>query len=343
METMNVTFDELLAMDFEQSSSKPGLQSMTSGQISSGLDLTYAPSNNNISKTLMVIWFDCSKAYVDDYIGGQTIFCSSRPAPSPQIHPLKLQIVQILHRMLTSSKTTTGQHNRKTIADKFQMLSLLTDPAWIESMQEELLQFKRLDVWVLVPLPDNIKPLTLKWLFKNKHDEENTVIRNKSRLVVRGYRQEEGIDFEESFAPVARMEAIRIFLAYAAHKSFTLKKALYGLKQAPRAWYDELSTFLLQNHFFKGTIDPTLFIRRFDDDILVVQVYVDDIIFGSTHPRFSDADYAGCKDTFKSTSGGAQFLREKLVSWSSKKQDCITLSTAEAEYVSLSACCAQVL
>ncbi|GJY55996.1 retrovirus-related pol polyprotein from transposon TNT 1-94 [Tanacetum coccineum] len=201
----------------------------------------------------------------------------------------------------------------------------MTDPAWIESMQEELLQFKRLDVWVLVPLPDNIKPLTLKWLFKNKHDEENTVIRNKSRLVVRGYRQEEGIDFEESFAPVARMEAIRIFLAYAAHKSFTvfqmdvktaflhgtlkedvyvcqpegfidadhpshvykLKKALYGLKQAPRAWYDELSTFLLQNHFFKGTIDPTLFIRRFDDDILVVHVYVDDIIFGSTNPKYT--------------------------------------------------------
>nr|GFC23300.1 retrovirus-related Pol polyprotein from transposon TNT 1-94 [Tanacetum cinerariifolium] len=170
----------------------------------------------------------------------------------------------------------------------------MTDPAWIESMQEELLQFKRMDVWV-----------------------------NKSRLVVRGYRQEEGLDFEESFAPVVRMEAIRIFLAYAAHKSFTvfqmdvktaflhgslkedvyvcqpegfidadhpshvykLKKALYGLKQAPRAWYDELSTFLLQNHFIKGTIDPTLFIRRFNDDILVVQVYVDDIIFGSTHPR----------------------------------------------------------
>ncbi|GKF29701.1 retrovirus-related pol polyprotein from transposon TNT 1-94 [Tanacetum coccineum] len=96
----------------------------------------------------------------------------------------------------------------------------MTNPAWIESMQDELLQFKRLDVWVLVPPPDNIKPLTLKWLFKNKYDEENTVIRNKTRLVVRGYRQEEGIDFEESFALVARMEAIRIFLAYAAHKSF---------------------------------------------------------------------------------------------------------------------------
>ncbi|GKD13991.1 retrovirus-related pol polyprotein from transposon TNT 1-94, partial [Tanacetum coccineum] len=168
----------------------------------------------------------------------------------------------------------------------------------------------------------HVKPLTLKWLFKNKHDEENTVIRNKTYLVVREYRQDEGIDFEESFTPVARMEAIRIFLAYATHKSFTvfqmdvktaflhytlkedvyvcqpegfidvdhpshvykLKKALYGLKQAPRAWYDELSMFLLQNHFFKGTIDLNLFIRRFKDDILVVQVYDDDIIFGSTHP-----------------------------------------------------------
>nr|GFB34645.1 hypothetical protein [Tanacetum cinerariifolium] len=98
----------------------------------------------------------------------------------------------------------------------------MSDLAWIKSMQEELLQFKRLDVWVLVPASDNISPLTLKWLFKNKHDKEQTVIRNKSRLVVRGYRQEEGIDFDESFALVARMKDIRIFLAYAAHKSFSM-------------------------------------------------------------------------------------------------------------------------
>nr|GFC69007.1 retrovirus-related Pol polyprotein from transposon TNT 1-94 [Tanacetum cinerariifolium] len=98
----------------------------------------------------------------------------------------------------------------------------MTDPVWIDSMQEKLLQFKRMDVWVLVPTQDNISPLTLKWIFKNKHDEEQTVIRNKSRLVVRGYRQEEGIDFEESFASFARMEAIRIFLAYVTHKSFTV-------------------------------------------------------------------------------------------------------------------------
>ncbi|GJZ05091.1 retrovirus-related pol polyprotein from transposon TNT 1-94 [Tanacetum coccineum] len=253
----------------------------------------------------------------------------------------------------------------------------IIDPAWIESMQEELLQFKRLDVWVLVPAPDNIKPLTLKWLFRNKHDEENTVIRNKTHLVVRGYRQEEGIDFKEAFTLVARMEAIRIFLAYVAHKSFTmfqmdmkttflhctlkedvyvfqpegfidvdhpshvykLKKALYRLKKVPRTWYDELSMFLLHNHFFKGTIDPTFFIRHFDDDIIVGTVnmglwYTKDSGFELT--GFLDADYAVCKDTFKSTSGGAQFLGKKLVSLSSKKQDYMALSIAEAEYVSFS-------
>nr|GEX32626.1 retrovirus-related Pol polyprotein from transposon TNT 1-94 [Tanacetum cinerariifolium] len=315
METMNVLFDELLAMAFEQRSSKPGLQSMTSGHISLGLDLTYAPSTITTQQPTEGDLDLLFEAMYDNYIGGQ---------PS------------------ATART-----------------------------------FKRLDVWVLVPAPDNISPLTLKWLFKNKHDEEQTVIQNKSRLVVRGYRQEEGIDFEESFASVARMEAIRIFLAYAAHKSFTvfqmdvktaflhgllkedvyvcqpkgfidvdhpshvfkLKKALYGLKQAPRAWYDELSTFLLQNHFFKGTIDPTLFIRCFHDDILVGTInmglwYTNDSGFELI--GFSDADYAGCKDTFKSTSGGDQFLGEKLVSWSSKKQDCTALSTAEAEYVSLS-------
>nr|GEX04897.1 retrovirus-related Pol polyprotein from transposon TNT 1-94 [Tanacetum cinerariifolium] len=111
---------------------------------------------------------------------------------------------------------------------------------------------------------------------------------------------------------------------------YKLKKALYRLKQAPRAWYDEMSTFLLQNHFFKGTIDPMLFIRRFHDDILVDS--------GFELIGFLDADYAGCKDTFKSTFGGAQFLGEKLVSWSSKKQDCTAVSTTKAEYVSLSAC-----
>ncbi|GJS76280.1 retrovirus-related pol polyprotein from transposon TNT 1-94 [Tanacetum coccineum] len=98
----------------------------------------------------------------------------------------------------------------------------MADSAWIESMQEELHQFDRLDVWELVDRPLCKNVINLKWLWKNKRDEENTVIRNKSRLVAKGYAQKEGIDFEESFAPVARLEAVRLFIAYAAHKSFTV-------------------------------------------------------------------------------------------------------------------------
>ncbi|GKE51307.1 retrovirus-related pol polyprotein from transposon TNT 1-94 [Tanacetum coccineum] len=239
IETMNVTFDELLAMDFEQSSSKPRLQGMTSGQIT----------------------------IYDDYIGGQ-LSAATRTAPAaqaPQDHPLEQVIGEPSRPVLTRNQLRTDGDmciHALTVStmEPRNVKEAMTDPAWIESMQEELFQFKRLDLWVL-------------------HDEENIVIRNKTRLVMRGYRQEEGIYFEESFAPVARMEALRIFLTYAAHKSFIvfqmdvktaflhgtlkqdvyvcqpegfidaghpshfykLKKALYGLKQAPRAWYDELS------------------------------------------------------------------------------------------------------
>ncbi|GJY12808.1 retrovirus-related pol polyprotein from transposon TNT 1-94 [Tanacetum coccineum] len=406
----------------------------------------------------------------------------------------------------------------------------MADSAWIEAMQEELHQFDRLQVWELVDKPFGKNVIKLKWLWKNKKDEDQTVIRNKARLVAKGYAQEEGIDFEESFAPVARLEAVRIFVAYAAHKSFPiyqmdvkmaflngplkeevyvaqpdgfvdpdhpdkvyrLRKALYGLKQAPRAWYDELSKFLISKGFTKGIIDPTLFTIKYGEDILLVQIYVDDIIFGSTNPKFSkrfeklmhgrfemslmgemkfflglqihqsprgifinhakytleilkkhgmekgqsigtpmatkpkldadlsgepvdqtdyrskigslmyltssrpdivqavcycaryqarptekhlkevkrifrylrgtinmglwypkgsgfeltaflDADHAGCVDTRKSTYEGIQFLGDKLVSWMSKKQDCTAMSSAEAEYVALSASCAQVM
>ncbi|GJU24536.1 retrovirus-related pol polyprotein from transposon TNT 1-94 [Tanacetum coccineum] len=141
----------------------------------------------------------------------------------------------------------------------------------------------------------------------------------------KGYAEEEGIDFEESFAPVARLEGVRIFVAYVAHKSFSIypmdvktaflngplkeevyvaqpdgiidpdptekvyriRKALYRLKQAPRAWYDELLNFLMSKGFTKGTINPTLFMIRYGEDILLVQIYVDDIIFGSINPKFS--------------------------------------------------------
>nr|GEZ16291.1 putative ribonuclease H-like domain-containing protein [Tanacetum cinerariifolium] len=421
-----------------------------------GLDLTYALStitSQQPSEGELDLLFE---TMYDDFIGGQSI--QLRSDGDMCMYALTVSTMEL-----------------KNVKEA------MIDPAWIKSMQEELLQFKRLDVWVLVLALDNISPLTLKWLFKNKHDEEQTVIRNKSRLVVRGYRQEEGIDFEESFALVARMEAIRIFLAYAVHKSFSvfqmdvktaflhgslkedgyvcqpegfidvdhpshiykLKKAPYGLKQAPRAWYIQLffdlmkslfemsmigeMTFLLclqlnqspcgifinqskyvleiLNKYGMESCDPVGTPMEIKDkldldqngtpvDATKYHSMIDALIYlTSSRPnivhatclcaryqakptekhlkevkrifrylwgivntglwymkdssfeltRFLDADYAGCKDTFKSTSGGAQFLGEKLVSWSSKKQDCTALSTAEAEYVSLSACCAQVL
>ncbi|GJZ74546.1 retrovirus-related pol polyprotein from transposon TNT 1-94 [Tanacetum coccineum] len=150
----------------------------------------------------------------------------------------------------------------------------MADHSWIESMQDELNQFERLQVWELVPRPEGKNVIALKCLWKNKCDAENIVVRNKTRLVAKGYKQEECIDFEESFAHVARLKVVRMFIAYVAHKNiaifqidvkmaflngplkeevyvsqpegfidpefqnyvYRLKKALYGLKQAPRAW-----------------------------------------------------------------------------------------------------------
>ncbi|GJY36545.1 retrovirus-related pol polyprotein from transposon TNT 1-94 [Tanacetum coccineum] len=397
-------------------------------------------------------------------------------------------------------------------------------------MQEELNEFKRLEVWELVPRLDKVMVITFKWIYKVKLDELGGILKNKARLVARGYRQEEGIDFEESFAPVARLEAIRIFLAFAAHMNmvvyqmdvktaflngnlqkevyvsqpnsfvdpdnpnhvYKLKKALYGLKQALRAWYDMLSSFLISQDFSKGSVDPTLFIHKESKELLLVQVYVDDIIFAASTPELcdlfakimcskfkmsmmgkisfflglqifqnprgifinqskyaleslkkydfdscdpmdtpmveksklnedkegkavdpshyrgmigtllyltasrpdlqfaicmcaryqarptekhlhavkrifqylrgtinrglwypkdslisltasTDADHAGCQDTRRSTSGSMQFLGDRLVSWSSKRQKSIAISSMEAEYIAMLGCCAQIL
>jgi len=440
--------------------------------------------------------------------------------------------------------STSGVQTRRATSDQCLNVSFLSliepkkideamkDPSWIEAMQDELNQFKRNDVWELVPCPSNLKkePIGTRWVFRNKMDEDGHVIRNKARLVAKGYSQEEGVDFDETFAPVARLEAIRIFLAFAAHHEFKvyqmdvksaflngeleevvyvyqppgfineekphwvyrLNKALYGLRQAPRAWYDTLTKHLLNNGFKRGTIDNTLFILHDKSDILLVQIYVDDIVFGSTNekmckhfseimsseyemsmmgeltyflglqvkqtsdgifinqekyvrdllkkyqfdsvsskdtpisapltldsdpngkqvdptkyrgmvgslmyltasrpdimfatclcarfqsdpreahanavkrifrylkgvPRlglwypkgssldlmgYSDSDHAGCKIDRKSTTGGCHFLGGKLVSWTSKKQTAVSLSTAEAEYISAASCCAQIL
>ncbi|GJT98716.1 putative ribonuclease H-like domain-containing protein [Tanacetum coccineum] len=121
-----------------------------------------------------------------------------------------------------------------------------------------------------------------KWVFKNKRDERSIVVKNKAWLVAQGFRQEEGIDYDEVFAPVARIEAIRFVDPAHPNKVYKVIKALYGLHQAPRAWYETLSSFLMENGFRRSTLDKTLFIKKNKNDIMLVQVYVDDIIFGST-------------------------------------------------------------
>ncbi|WVZ51947.1 LOW QUALITY PROTEIN: hypothetical protein U9M48_003044 [Paspalum notatum var. saurae] len=174
-------------------------------------------------------------------------------------------------------------------------------------MHEELENFKRNHVRDLVEPPPNRRPIGTKWVFKNKRGEDGMVVRNKARLP--GVSSKEGIDYEETFAPVARLEAIRILLAFAASKGFKLqqmdvksafpngfieeevyklRKALYGLKQAPRAWYARLKSFLLKSGFVMGSVDKTLFLLSRGGDTLIVQIYVDDIIFGgSSHALVS--------------------------------------------------------
>ncbi|GJV52438.1 retrovirus-related pol polyprotein from transposon TNT 1-94 [Tanacetum coccineum] len=240
--------------------------------------------------------------------------------PLTQVHGNLSKPVQTRRKLATDPEMCMFALTVSTAESK-NIKEAMADSAWIEAMQEELYQFDRLQVWELVDKPFGKNVIKLKWLWKNKKDEDQTVIRNKARLVAKGYAQEEGIDFEESFAPVARLEAVRIFIAYEEvyvaqsdgfvdpdhpEKVYRLRKALYGLKQAPRAWYDELLNFLMSKGFTK---EPTMRMQ----------------------------------DTRKSTFGGIQFLGDKLVSWMSKKQDCTTMSSAEAEYVALSASFAQVM
>nr|GEW97954.1 Gag-Pol polyprotein [Tanacetum cinerariifolium] len=147
-------------------------------------------------------------------------------------------------------------------------------------------------------------------------DEDQTVIRNKARLVAKGYAQEDGIDFEELFAPAALLEAVWIFVAYATHKFFPIYQIDMNIAFLNGPLKEE-ETFNMGPWYSKDS--------------------------GFELATFLDADHAGCIDTRKSTSGGIQFLGVKLVSWMSKKQDCTAMSSAEAEYVALSASCTQVM
>jgi hypothetical protein len=209
--------------------------------------------------------------------------------------------------------------------EPFKVEDALCDPNWVVVIQEELNNFKRNKVWSLIERP-KLNIVGTKWVFCNKQDEHGVATRNMVRLVAKDYSQVEGLDFDETFAPVARLESIYILLAYATHHCFKLYqidiksvwlnepikkefyveqppsfddeeylnhvyklyKALYGLNQAPRAWYECLSDFLIDNDFRIGKVDTTHFTRRVDKYLFVCQIYVDDIIFGSTNISFCE-------------------------------------------------------
>jgi hypothetical protein len=189
----------------------------------------------------------------------------------------------------------------------------------VNVMHEELNNFTWNQVWTLEKTPQDARVIGTKWVFQNKQDDQGVIVRNKEILVAKGFSQVEGLYFGETFAPVARLEAICILLAYTScydikqmdvksvflngfinelvyveqppgfedprypNHAYRLSKALYGLKQAPRAWYERLCDFLIEKGFKIKTVDTTLFTKKHNSDIFICQVYVDDIIFGSTN------------------------------------------------------------
>jgi hypothetical protein len=253
------------------------------------------------------------------------------PAPPIQVratmqrnHPVDQILGDISKGVTTHSRLANFCEHYSFVSsiEPFKVEEALQDLDWVLAMQEELHNLKRNEVWSLVPRPKQ-NVVGTKWVFCNKQDEHEVVTRNKARLVAKGYAQVAGLDFEETFAPMARIESFRILLAYAAHHSFKLflmdvksaflngpikeevyveqppgfeddrypdcvcklSKALYGLKQAPRAWYECLRDFLIANSFKVGKADPTLFTKTCNGDLFVCQIYVDDIIFGSTNQK----------------------------------------------------------
>nr|GEY91127.1 hypothetical protein [Tanacetum cinerariifolium] len=209
----------------------------------------------------------------------------------------------------------------------------LKDPSWVEAMQEELFQFKIKNVWVLVDCPKGVRPIGTKWVLKNKKDERGIVIISKARLVVQGYTQEEGIDYEKVFAPVARIEAIRLFLAYTLFMGFILYQRMLKvpfymallMKRSANTPMDK------ENPWRKdGPGHPKLGLWYPKESLFDLVAY-------------SDSDYGGATKDRKSTTRDFQFLGKRLISWQCKKQTIVATSTTEAEYMAAASGCRQVL
>ncbi|KAK2455973.1 cysteine-rich RECEPTOR kinase [Trifolium repens] len=264
---------------------------------------------------------DKQEENIENITGDTTNQPTQNKGPSVRVqknHPLELVIGNPEQGITTRRSNDVANSCFVSMFEPKNVKEALTDEFWIEAMQEKLNQFKRSEVWDLVPRLDKVNVIGTKWIFKNKSDEKGVITRNKARLVAQGYTQVEGLDFEETFAPVARLESIRLLLGVACilkfklyqmdvkstflngylheevyveqPKGFTdpvypnhvykLKKALYGLKQAPRAWYERLTQFLVGQGYRKGGSDQTLFVKQVKGKFMIAQIYVDDIVFG---------------------------------------------------------------
>nr|GEW74524.1 retrovirus-related Pol polyprotein from transposon TNT 1-94 [Tanacetum cinerariifolium] len=298
---------------------RPALNEITPATISSGLvqkpssSTPYVPPSRNDWDLLFQSLFDelLTLPPSVDHPAPEVIVPIADVIPLVQAESTGLPFLTTVDQDAPSpSKAQTTPETQSSVIPQdvkeyihdIEVAHMRNDPLF-EVMQEELNEFERLKVWELVPRPDKVIVITLKWIYKVKLDELGGILKNKARLVARGYRQEEGIDFEESFAS---MDVKTAFLNGNLRKEvyvsqldgfvdqdnpnhvYKLKKALYGLKQAPRAWYDMLSSFLILQDFSKGLVDPTLFIRRNGNDLLLVQIYVDDIIYAASTPELCD-------------------------------------------------------
>ncbi|GJY00261.1 retrovirus-related pol polyprotein from transposon TNT 1-94 [Tanacetum coccineum] len=302
VETIHVTFDKLTAMASEQFSSGPRLQCMTPATSSSGL-VPNPVSQQPCIPPNIDDWDHLCQPMFDEYFTPLLIvvtpvqevaapravdfsFEESPKTPVFRDDPLN----ESFHEESTSQGSSLNVRQTHTLFEHIgkwtknhPIANMIGIPSRSVSTRK---QFQTDAMWCLFDA----------FLTSVKTHEFKGVLKNKARLVAQGFKQEEGINFEESFAPVARIEAIRIFVANAAHKNmmiyqmddnpshvYKLKKALYGLKQAPHAWYDMMSSFLISQQFSKGAVDPTLFTRKAGNDLLLVQIYVDDIIYASTN------------------------------------------------------------
>nr|GEU31747.1 hypothetical protein [Tanacetum cinerariifolium] len=319
VETIHVDFDERTTMASEQSSLGPALNEMTPATIKTQSSVIPQDVEEDIHDIEVAHMgndplFGVPIPEVTSDISSSTVLPHIIVQPDHQIpqhnskwtkdHPLD----NIIGQLSRPVSTLLQLHEQAlfcyydaflTSVEPKTYKDALTQSCWIEAMQEELNEFERLEVWELVPRPDKVMVITLKWICKVKLDELGGILKNKARLVARGYRQEEGIDFEESFAPTVFLNGNLRKEVYVSQSDgfvdqddpnhvYKLKKALYGLKQARRAWYDMLSSLLISQDFSKGSVDPTLFIRRNGNDLLLVQIYVDEIIFGASTPELCD-------------------------------------------------------